>query len=539
MAKNVQLIIPMAGLGQRFLNAGYKEPKPLIKVDGLPIIEHVVNLFPGTTDIIFIINELHDKTTNMREILTQICKEAKIIVVPTKLKGPVQVVSKIYDYIKDDAEVIVNYCDFGTKWDYQRFLEENRTKNVEGAIPCYKGFHPHMLGSDNYAFVREKDNYMLEIKEKEPFTNNKMNEYASNGTYYFKSGKIVKKYFDELLANPQYEVRGEYYISVVYNLLVRDGLKVNIFEIDKMLQWGTPYDLEVYNTWSRYFANIIRPQPLILQNPPRTTTILPMAGQGTRFVEQGYTLPKPFLDVNGHPMFVQALKCLPQSDTNIFISLQDHQDYFPRAYTEKQFFNCKFMALDTVTQGQACTCELGITQFNLNLEDPIMITACDNGVYYDPTQYKKLLDDEKNDIIVWSFKNSPTSKNNPDMYAWLEVDEAENIKFISCKKFIYENPLTTPAIIGTMFFRKARYFIEGLHKNYAEHITTNKEFYVDDVLNQNIKAGLVVKNFTVDNYICWGTPNDYKTYLYWREFFDDCQWHPYTIQKDITFNANT
>jgi len=100
------------------------------------------------------------------------------------------------------------------------------------------------------------------------------------------------------------------------------------------------------------------------------------------------------------------------------------------------------------------------------------------------------------------------------------LDDNNNLKYVSCKKFIYDDPLKTHAIIGTMFFRKAKYFIDGLQKNYELNIRTNNEFYVDDVLNQNIKMGLNIKVFEVDNYICWGTPDDYKTYNYWKEFFD-------------------
>ena len=56
-------------------------------------------------------------------------------------------------------------------------------------------------------------------------------------------------------------------------------------------------------------------------------------------------------------------------------------------------------------------------------------------------------------------------------------------------------------------------------KKITRKIRTNNEFYVDDVLNQNIKSGLNVKVFEVDNYICWGTPDDYKVYNYWKEHF--------------------
>jgi len=107
------------------------------------------------------------------------------------------------------------------------------------------------------------------------------------------------------------------------------------------------------------------------------------------------------------------------------------------------------------------------------------------------------------------------------MYAWLETDENDSIINVSCKKFDNKkhNLKTSHVIIGTMFFRKAKYFIDGLHKNYNENIRTNEEFYVDDVINQNIKDNLNVKVFEVDNYICWGTPDDYETYLYWLDFF--------------------
>ena len=132
------------------------------------------------------------------------------------------------EQIKDDSEVIISYCDYGTKWSFDEFLNEIRTKNLDGCIPSYTGFHPHMLGSDNYAFCKEDNKNLIEIKEKESFTNNRMDEYASNGTYYFKSGILVKKYFQELM-DLNINIKGEYYVSLVYNLLVRDGLKVGIF----------------------------------------------------------------------------------------------------------------------------------------------------------------------------------------------------------------------------------------------------------------------------------------------------------------------
>jgi NDP-sugar pyrophosphorylase family protein len=539
----VQIVIPMSGLGQRFINDGYKTPKPLIKVDNKPIIEHVVNLFPGEKNINFICNDKHLSQTNMRDILNSFCPQGKIYKVPIEgRQGPVHAISFIFDDIDDDKEVIVSYCDYGTWWDYQGFLKDTRERNADGAIACYRGFHPHMLGTDNYAFLKETQTdsrWMSAIQEKKPFTDNRMNEYASNGTYYFKTGAIMKKYFQELM-NLELKVKNEYYVSMVYNLLIRNKLSVNIFEIEHMLQWGTPNDLEIYRDWSRYFENIIKPQSKFIDNN-NTTTLLPLAGRGSRFVKKDYNVPKPLINVSNKPMIVQAVNCIPKSTYFTFICLKEHiENYNLKQELNKNYNNPNLVIIDKVTEGQACTCELGLNSTNFDLEQSIFISACDNGVYYDVDKYQKLVDDDSVDVIVWSFRNNPASKNNPNMYAWMDVDENDNIKSISCKKFIdgVHDIKKSHVIIGTMFFRKAKYFIEGLQKNYKENYRTNNEFYVDDVINQNIKEGLNVKVFEVDNYICWGTPDDYETYKYWQDFFHKCDWHPYHKELDITYDTS-
>jgi NDP-sugar pyrophosphorylase family protein len=520
MKNNIQLIIPMSGIGKRFIEAGYDNPKPLIIVEGKPIIQHVVEIFDNPEDIIFICNEIHLRDTDMREILLSISPKCKIFSVSNEnRKGPVDAVMQVIENIQTNKEIIISYCDYGTKWNYNNFLAYINKTNPDGCIVGYTGFHPHMLGSDNYAFSRlDSNENVLEIKEKEPFTNNKMDEFASNGTYYFKNIDIVKKYFKKLI-DLDISINNEYYISLAYNLLIQDNLLVNSFLIENMLQWGTPYDLEIYKSWSNYFNNISKLKEEI-NNPLNTTLILPMAGKGSRFSEEGYPLPKPFLDIKGKPMFIQAVDCLPKSDNNIFICLDEHvNEYNIEEIVDKNYEINNIIIINETTEGQACTCKIGMDLGNVNLENPILISACDNGVYYNSKEYLKLINDETIDIIVWSFRNNQASKVNPNAYAWLDVDSEGFIKYVSCKKFIYDNPLTTHAIIGTMFFRKGKYFIDGFEKNVNENIRTNNEFYVDDVLNQNIKDGLKVKVFEVENYICWGTPNDYKTYQYWEKYF--------------------
>lgn len=515
----MHIIIPLSGIGKRFIDSGYPDPKPLIKVEDKPIIEHVVNLFPGESKFTFICNDKHLNETNMREILLQIVPTANIFEVSVEnRKGPVDAVLQAQELIEDDEEVIVSYCDYGTKWDYNKFKQELTKSNSDGGIACYKGFHPHMLGSDNYAFVKETNMFMDEIQEKKPFTDNKMNEYASNGTYYFKSGSIVKKYFQQLV-DLNICVNNEFYVSMVYNLMKQDDLKTLIFEIEKMLQWGTPKDLEEYLVWSDYFLKRDKNFNKGYTDLNDITLILPMAGAGSRFFTQGYKDPKPLLDIEGLPMVIQAVECLPESTNKIFICQNTHLSDYKIGETINKFYpQAKILGIDHVTEGQACTCELALKNYPIDDSKPIMISACDNGVYYDINEYNKLIQDDSVDMIIWSFSNNPTSQLYPQMYAWLDVDENNYIRRVSIKK-PFEDCANKYAIIGTMLFKKASIFKEGLELIYKDNLRTNGEFYVDNLIEPLIKQGYKAKIFDVTNYLCWGTPNDYRTYNYWYEYF--------------------
>tara|TARA_B110000503_G_scaffold620_1_gene865 strand:+ start:459 stop:2087 length:1629 start_codon:yes stop_codon:yes gene_type:complete len=523
----------MSGIGKRFIEAGYKVPKPLIRVDEKTIIEHVCNLFPDEDKFTFICNSRHLADTNIKQVLQSIKPNANIIEISNHKKGPVYAVSLVNTLIEDDEEVIVNYCDFGTYWDYKNFLKHTRDRDADGAIVAYKGFHPHMLGNTNYAFMRDKKQWMLEIKEKEPFTNNRMEEYASNGTYYFKRGSYVKFFFQELI-DKNINLKGEYYISLVYNLLVSNNLKVSIYEIQHMLQWGTPQDLEEYSRWSKYFSNILEQEKKLL---PRieSITLIPLAGRGARFSTLGYENPKPLLEVSGKPMVIQAANSLPQSQKLIFVTLKEHLKNYPLEKVLKdEFVNPKIISLEDVTQGQAITCSLGLKDEDMN--SSLLIAAADNSMIYDQNKYQKLIEDENVDAIIFTFRNHVSSKNNPQMYGWVKTDNKNNAISVSVKVPISKKTFKDHAIVGTFWFKKVKFFNQGLQNLIEKNITINNEYYVDSLMGELINLGLNVKVFEVDNYLCWGTPNDYETFIYWQSFFHKAQWHPYNLHKDVTVN---
>ena len=253
----MQIIIPMSGSGNRFREAGYVDPKPLIEVDGRPIIEHVVSMFPGESRILFICSEEHLATTRMRNVLNKIAPTSVIAPIKPHKLGPVHAVLMAQDYIDNDSPAIVSYCDYYAAWNYPQFKETMLHEKLDGCVPCYKGFHPHLLLPNLYAGVRASDSgKMLEIREKFSFTEDKMDTWQSSGAYYFKSGALIKQYFKKLM-DLQLSCNNEYYVSMVYRLLIEDGLDCSVYPQEFFCQWGTPQDLEIYQTWSKYFAGLV------------------------------------------------------------------------------------------------------------------------------------------------------------------------------------------------------------------------------------------------------------------------------------------
>lgn len=432
----MKVVIPMSGSGQRFADAGYKDVKPLIKVDGIPIIQHVTSLFPNS-EFIFICSSVHLEQTPMRSILESIAPGSKIVAIEPHKKGPVYTVLEASADIPDDEAIIVSYCDYGTKWNFGKFLDD--IGDAEGGVAAYIGFHPHMLGTDHYAYMIHENMNMKKIQEKMPFGSDKMAEYASNGTYYAKSGRLLKHYCQNLV-NSGETINGEYYMSMIYKKMVDDGLNVRISEIVKMLQWGTPRDLEEYSMWSGLFmCPPLKPLPL-----EDTVLVLPMAGKGSRFSEKGYTVPKPFIEIDGVPMVKKAIECLPHCERTVLIKLTEHQapDY-------------ECVSIDEVTDGQATTCALVVK--DIDPAKSVLISACDNGAYYDPVTFDRYVKDQRNDVIVWAFDNHPTLRHAPRMYGWLKVDSEGFIVDTAIKK---EPDGHNCAIVGTMFFRKAATFYE-------------------------------------------------------------------------------
>ena len=211
-------------------------------------------MYPQENDIVFVCRQEHlDTIPDMRSKLRIIAPTSQIFGIKKWVKkGPVFDVMRASEVIADDEPVIINYCDFYMTWDYQKFVKDVTERGCEGAIPCYTGFHPHLLIEKNYyasCHTDENDN-LIQIREKYSFEKDKTKAKHSPGVYYFKTGALLKKYCQALIDDNN-TLNGEFYASLPYNYMVKDGLSVWVpTNVNKFCQWGTPEDMADYLFWT-------------------------------------------------------------------------------------------------------------------------------------------------------------------------------------------------------------------------------------------------------------------------------------------------
>ena len=245
-------IIILSGHSQRFLDRGYTI-KPLIQICGKPIIEYVVNTLNLTSfeNVTFIIKREDVDNYNLENILKEKFHNCTISIISGHKLGPVYSVLQS-NCIDDNAETLVTYCDLYIKWDIKELYNHIKNNQVDGCIVTHVGWHPHRIYNNYFAYLKVDGDIVHEIKEKQHFTDNPENEYASGGLYYFKTGSMLRKYCTELIDN-NVRVNNEFYITMTYNLMIADKLKVTHFDSKNYVCLGTPIDVELFDAYQKIY----------------------------------------------------------------------------------------------------------------------------------------------------------------------------------------------------------------------------------------------------------------------------------------------
>ncbi|ECO2614453.1 NTP transferase domain-containing protein, partial [Campylobacter jejuni] len=407
----MNIIIPATGIGKRFKEAGYKELKPFIKVmKDKVILDYVIECFDTQKDVFYFIIQECEKNKFEDFILSRKIN-AKIIVYKGQKLGPAGslygVVSQLQDILNE--EVIISYCDFGQEWNYRDFIQFTQENlDVQAIIPCYTGYHPHLLPLENvYAVCKVYDNTykVYEVIEKYN-SKNKFEEYYSSGIYYFRTLKLAIEAIKKQIEAKD-KVFGEYYISMTNNYL--ENVLCYPF-IEKFYQFGTPKDFEYAK--KKLNSQDVNNEKIKIQN-----TIILSAGRGERFLNLNFNQPKPFLPLGKTSIIENIIDTLKDVETKIIcVGAQDHKKYWESIKQEVRFVKPNKIGA-AYSYKESCG----------NLSGDVLILPCDLIAKHITKEFIRL--QKEYEVIVFVTHASKYNVNNSHYFTWVdgENNKIDNI----------------------------------------------------------------------------------------------------------------
>lgn len=233
--QNLNILIPMAGAGSRFEKAGYKKPKPLIDIDGLPMIQQVIKNLNAKCNYIFIVQKEHVEKYAIDTLLRNICENCKIIIIDGITSGAAETVLRAKEFINNSNPLLIVNSDNLIEWDSVRTLSSFENKNIDGAILTINA------EGNKWSYAKVENDYVTEVAEKIQISNN-----ATTGHYYWKHGCDFVNSAEDMI---QKDIRfnNEYYVAPVYNQAIIKDKKIIISEVEKFWSVGTPEDLDYFH----------------------------------------------------------------------------------------------------------------------------------------------------------------------------------------------------------------------------------------------------------------------------------------------------
>ena len=228
----MNVLIPMAGAGKRFFDAGYIFPKPLIEIDNKPMIQWVIESLNLKANYIFIIQKEHQEKYNIKSVLKILQPNCKIIELDHLTEGAACTTLLAKEFINNDDPLIIANSDQYINWNSSKAFYDFNSKNLDGAILTFEAIHPKW----SYAKC-DKEGFVTEVAEKKVISKN-----ATVGVYYWKHGSDYVKSAEEMIKK-NIRVNNEFYVCPVYNEFLMKNKKIKIHKVDKMWGLGIPEDL--------------------------------------------------------------------------------------------------------------------------------------------------------------------------------------------------------------------------------------------------------------------------------------------------------
>jgi HAD superfamily hydrolase (TIGR01509 family) len=231
----LNVLIPMAGAGSRFEQAGYTFPKPFIDVRNKPMIQVVVENLNIDANYIYLVQKKHREKYNLDTLLNLLTPGCKVIELDSITEGAACTALLAKEFINNDRPLFFANSDQFVEWDSNEFMYKMQETNADGGIVTFKSIHP------KWSFAKVNENgLVIEVAEKNPISDN-----ATVGFYYWKNGSDFVKYAEQMIEK-NIRVNNEFYVCPVFNEAIQDYKQIRTFNVVEMWGLGTPEDLKYY-----------------------------------------------------------------------------------------------------------------------------------------------------------------------------------------------------------------------------------------------------------------------------------------------------
>jgi dTDP-glucose pyrophosphorylase len=485
------VLVPMAGKSPHFSADEFAYPKPLIEIVGKPMIAWAIeNLDTIGSDLkfVFLVNGPEARTYSYEHIFDLTTNgRSKTIFLKGETGGALCTCLMAIDEVDPSEPMIIANSDQIIDTDLAGLIQRLQADNADAGVITFESVHPR------WSYVALEDGVVTRASEKEVISKN-----AVAGIYYYRTAGTFFDAAQKALRHGAAS-HGKYYISASLNEVILDGGKVLSVPIAKAdyHSFYDPRNIETFELSMDARQKASRDM--------RLNVIIPAAGEGSRFSEAGYPIPKPFIDVSGEMMIQRVLNNLPTSGALPTVILRrEHMTALPQAVEKLLSRGVGIVPVEALTEGTACTVLLAREHFDN--DQPLLIANSDQLVDVDLNPFiadclKRGLDGS---ILVFRDETK-----NPK-WSFAQTDSIGRVIRVAEKA-----PISDLATVGIYLFRRGRDFVSAAADMIANNDRVNGEFYTCPVYNYMIRSGLHVGVYEIPQSAMHGigTPQDLSAYL--------------------------
>ena len=514
MINNYSVVIPLAGIGSRFKNAGYSEHKSILDISGASMLERIMEKFPCQPTFYIVTTKSILSTISDHINFISSKYNISIVIIEDHKNGPAFTLFKAIDHLPDSSVTFLSYTDITWSWEYDQFIE---MYNSEASIACHIDFHPHIVKNNFSAFCKIDStkspsnpciNYLDEIREKSSFTCNWMNEYLSIGLFQFSSVSLIRDSLTSLIQSEN-RVAGEFFPSLLFNYLT-PFYDVKLVTINSFVHYGDPISYIDFTDRAKFYSELSTINSIAEHSGTSYPSVVYASGSGSR-MKSIECVEKADINLGNLTLLDSVYHFLPIDFLSSKIVYNNTQSISSNSFQKTSTFNI------LPTSSQLDSIYMSSSIFS-TLEN-FFLCSCDCFANFDVDRFSVYVESSNFDVILFGFKPSllqmKMSANTMSSFAF----SGNVVDKISVKTFT-DDPHTL-GLCGFFFIRSGINFMQWVQSIKQQATDFNRELIVDDVFASLDLNKFNVGFFEVDRYVHLGTPEELMEYRYWSSSYSN------------------